>query len=533
MENEKKSSPLSPPPNNRIQPLELPLHYNSLKEVDETSHIKYEKEYRIFRISGGNSLYVIYLNHFNTVEHLYWGEYLDEGLDLRFLSSSHRILKENRNRNNINNLNYSFENRIIFETDNYEDIEKIWKKNCNKFSNNNYFNMKKKKGYDRHLFKKLWQEKNFLEDEEIDYPTRRRLENFSWRIMSMISQEDHCLNNGIDTKEIANKRNRIKKLNKLKNLYQYSDDNETDFKNSLLISNNLKNTIPFQKKKTPSESTSSYIITDNISPRPLRAQRRSLASSISCSLNDLNNLCKIIPSIEETTSMSSGNVFLEYLISNQKLSSNNLFNFSFNKKATSNTALSLNNNLNYYNINEETIKSTQSNEYSDYGTGDFRSASFMMVDNYNGSSISPLTYKEHKIYQGRLNFKDEFMPHIKCYDPEKISTLVITLENKFVGIEVDLVYCTLHEVDCLTRRVIFRNVDKRVHKKKDGKYEGYSKVLYKVMSFTLDFEAHSYPFYMTKLCGSWARERYVEEVLLTQGLRAFGSLRGKLSIFIY
>ena len=31
-------------------------------------------------------------------------------------------------------------------------------------------------------------------------------------------------------------------------------------------------------------------------------------------------------------------------------------------------------------------------EYSDHGTGDFRSPSFTVIDNCNGSSISPLRY---------------------------------------------------------------------------------------------------------------------------------------------
>ena len=84
-------------------------------------------------------------------------------------------------------------------------------------------------------------------------------------------------------------------------------------------------------------------------------------------------------------------------------------------------------------------------EYSDHGTGDFRSPSFMVVDNSNGSSISPLRYKRHKIYRGKLPMPDA-MPAIRCLSDREASTLVVTMADTNTGLEVDLVYGKLLNV---------------------------------------------------------------------------------------
>ena len=84
-------------------------------------------------------------------------------------------------------------------------------------------------------------------------------------------------------------------------------------------------------------------------------------------------------------------------------------------------------------------KSALSREYSDHGTGDYRSPSFMVVDNSNGSSISPLRYKRHAIYRGKLPMPDS-MPAIRCLHEDEASTLVVTMADSITGLEVDLVY---------------------------------------------------------------------------------------------
>lgn len=78
-------------------------------------------------------------------------------------------------------------------------------------------------------------------------------------------------------------------------------------------------------------------------------------------------------------------------------------------------------------------------EYADQGTGDFRSPSFTIVDNFNGSTISPLKYRKHKIYRGKLPMP-ECMPAIRCRSEFEASTLVITMADSTTGLEVDLIY---------------------------------------------------------------------------------------------
>ncbi len=73
------------------------------------------------------------------------------------------------------------------------------------------------------------------------------------------------------------------------------------------------------------------------------------------------------------------------------------------------------------------------------GTGDFRTPSFMMVDNFNGSSISPLRYRRHRIYKGKLAMPDG-MPGLRCEDEDEASTLMVTLADVICGLEVDLIY---------------------------------------------------------------------------------------------
>lgn len=95
-------------------------------------------------------------------------------------------------------------------------------------------------------------------------------------------------------------------------------------------------------------------------------------------------------------------------------------------------------------------------EYADCGTGDFRSPSFQVIDNFNGSSISPLRYRRHRIYKGKLPFthsvishyntdnpliaRTEFMPGVRCYDEDEASTLVVTMADVISGLDVDLIY---------------------------------------------------------------------------------------------
>lgn len=93
-------------------------------------------------------------------------------------------------------------------------------------------------------------------------------------------------------------------------------------------------------------------------------------------------------------------------------------------------------------------KGVLSFEYSDFGTGDFRTPSFIVVDTFNGSSISPLRYRRHAIYKGKLPMPDN-LPGIRFLHEDEATTLVVTMADVASSLEVDLVYGsspTFHEL---------------------------------------------------------------------------------------
>ena len=153
-------------------------------------------------------------------------------------------------------------------------------------------------------------------------------------------------------------------------------------------------------------------------------------------------------------------------------------------------------------------------EYSDHGTGDFRTPSFMLSDTSNGSTITPLRYCTHTIYSGKIPIPGH-MHSIRSTISDS-STLVVTLQDMHSGVEVDLIYTAMHDYDCITRRAVYRNMDE----------SGSAKIINKACSVTIDFESDPSCFYLTQLSGSWGRERYIEENRLSTGMRSFGSTRG-------
>jgi hypothetical protein len=100
-------------------------------------------------------------------------------------------------------------------------------------------------------------------------------------------------------------------------------------------------------------------------------------------------------------------------------------------------------------------KSLLNSEYSDHGTGDFRTPSFIVVDNLNGSSISPLRYKRHAIYRGKLPMPDA-MPAIRCLSEREASTLVVTMADGITGLEVDLIYGKFSSSSNSPRSILIR-----------------------------------------------------------------------------
>ena len=152
-------------------------------------------------------------------------------------------------------------------------------------------------------------------------------------------------------------------------------------------------------------------------------------------------------------------------------------------------------------------------EYSDSGTGDFRSPSFMVNSN-KGGGISPLRYKSHTIADGKQPLPD-CLPGVRSFGTDDATTLTVTMDDVLTGLEVDLIYVCMHHYDAVMRRAVFRNVSS------DNKI-----AIARAHSFTVDFESTTKAFHIVQLSGSWARERMVVESKVTQGCQSFGSMRG-------
>lgn len=151
-------------------------------------------------------------------------------------------------------------------------------------------------------------------------------------------------------------------------------------------------------------------------------------------------------------------------------------------------------------------------EYPCFGIGDYRDPAFKIFDE-NGMSACDLRYKNYKIYPGKPKLKD--LPATFETDQSPCDTLEITLEDKFAGLEVTLLYSAFEELDAITRSAVVKNVGEK------------SCTLTRVLSACVDFDEDSYD--MITLNGSWARERHIERCRLHMGKQMIDSVRGESS----
>ena len=160
-------------------------------------------------------------------------------------------------------------------------------------------------------------------------------------------------------------------------------------------------------------------------------------------------------------------------------------------------------------------------EYADSGTGDFRPPSFQCVCP-NGSTITPLKYITHQIIPGKVPMGG-YLPHVRCDSQADATTLIVTMGDRISGLEVDLLYTCMHQYDVIVRRSVFRNTASCTTCQ--AEFTGL-KTLGLACSLTLDVETSEGGYWITKLSGSWARERYIEETPLLHGSYSFMSSKG-------
>ncbi|MBQ3504529.1 MAG: alpha-galactosidase [Oscillospiraceae bacterium] len=150
-------------------------------------------------------------------------------------------------------------------------------------------------------------------------------------------------------------------------------------------------------------------------------------------------------------------------------------------------------------------------EYPMGGIGDFREHC-LEIRTAGGHNAVEAGYRSHRIFRGKATLPGlpaTFAEETEC------ESLVITLADEQVGLEIDLQYAVFEGLDVITRSVCIRNV---------GQEPVY---LTKVLSLCLDMDNRDYS--LLTLHGSWARERRIHSRKLGYGRQGVFSERGESS----
>lgn len=150
-------------------------------------------------------------------------------------------------------------------------------------------------------------------------------------------------------------------------------------------------------------------------------------------------------------------------------------------------------------------------EYPTAGLGDYREGC-IGIRTAGGHAGAMLSYVSHEIMAGKPEL--EGLPATFGTE-EECTTLKLLCEDKYVGMQVELLYTVFHDTDVITRSVRVMNV---------GTGHFY---LTKVYSACIDMDNRDYD--MVSLHGSWARERHIQRKALGYGIQSVSSFRGESS----
>lgn len=148
-------------------------------------------------------------------------------------------------------------------------------------------------------------------------------------------------------------------------------------------------------------------------------------------------------------------------------------------------------------------------EFPEYGTTDFRHPA-ISIKQANGSNLTNFTYKSHQIITGKKTL--EGMPATYVENEQEAKTLLLTLEDQLLGVEIELSYTLFDKFPVLTRNAKVVNNGVNVQS------------IEQVASLSVDLPDRDY--YWMQLSGAWGRERYVKERKLQQGIQSIESTRG-------
>ena len=151
-------------------------------------------------------------------------------------------------------------------------------------------------------------------------------------------------------------------------------------------------------------------------------------------------------------------------------------------------------------------------EYSTYGSGDYRSPALHVI-NTDGSSDCDLRYNRYEIIEGKPALKG--LP-ATYGSSDEVQTLKIELFDKISGIGVDLYYSVFEQRDIITRNAIIKNGGK-------GKVW-----LERAMSMCVDYNIAP-NFDLMTFYGRQLGEKFIERAPLRHGKTVADSFRGSSS----
>ena len=151
-------------------------------------------------------------------------------------------------------------------------------------------------------------------------------------------------------------------------------------------------------------------------------------------------------------------------------------------------------------------------EYPAYGNGDFRIPAYQFQLE-NGSTVTDLRYKSHKIYSGKPIL--EGLPSTYTLNDNEAETLEITLEDNLIGLNTTLIYTVFNDLNVITRSVRFYNNGNKNLK------------LLRALSASVDFRDND--FELITLYGSHTNEKNIARRPIVSGIQMIESCRGASS----
>lgn len=147
-------------------------------------------------------------------------------------------------------------------------------------------------------------------------------------------------------------------------------------------------------------------------------------------------------------------------------------------------------------------------EYPSYGHGDMRHPAYEIISE-NGSRISEFIYVSHVIQKGKPRLDQ--LPATYCESEQEADTLLITLHDEVLDMDLVLSYTIYQDLPVITRNARFH-----LHKG--------NVILNNAMSMSVDLPDSDYE--MMELTGAWSREREIRERKLNHGVQSIYSMRG-------